>query len=114
MSNKQRKSILSYLKLAMQHIIKWNTQPDKRSNSWIISINKSRTHIKKIQKEKPSLSDEFLKNNWDDTLKKAITDAEKEMQQKAENKKLTWKEVFEKKYIIPLLVIAFAVICYFC
>lgn len=107
MANKDNKSILSHLKNLMMHIIKWNTQEDKKGNSWRKSINNSRKEIKDVQKRKPSLNDEFLKNNWDKTFSEAKKEAEKEMQQETSINKLTWKEVFFNKYTF-IAMIAFA------
>ena len=100
MSNKERKSILSYLKNLMMHIIKWNSQEEKRSNSWRKSINNSRNKIKDIKEDTPSLNDDFIKKNWDKTFDKAKKEAEGEMQQKSKIENLTWKEVFISKYTL--------------
>ncbi len=107
MANKERNSILSHLKNLMMHIIKWNTQEDKKGNSWSNSIKNSREGIEKVQKRKPSLNDEFLKNNWNNTFDKAKKEAESEMQQVTKINSLTWKEVFFNKYTF-IAVITFA------
>ena len=105
MSQKDRKSLLSFLKILMLHILKWKNQPTRQSASWVNSINYSRTDIQKIQKRKPSLSDDYIKKVWEEELHDAVKDAEKEMNQEATDKKLTWDEVFKNKYTLMLIVL---------
>jgi hypothetical protein len=89
----------------MLHIVKWNSQSEKISKSWKSSIEFSRKKIKDIQETHPSLNDNYLKENWDASVKKAIIEAEKEMNQPATKTELSWDEVFTMKYILPLLII---------
>ncbi len=107
MANKKNKSILSHLKNLMLHIIKWNTQEEKRGSSWKRSIDNSKKEIKNVQAKQPSLNDDFLKKNWDKTFDKAKNKAEKEMKQKTSINNLTWKEVFFNKYTF-IAILAFA------
>lgn len=109
MSSKNKKSILSYLKVLMLHIIKWKSQEEKRSNSWKNSIKNSRKKIDDIQIESPSLNEDFLLENWDKTFDKAKKEAEGEMKKKSKISGLNWKEVFTNKYtliFIFLIVVA--------
>lgn len=89
----------------MMHIIKWKTQEDKRSNSWENTIDYSRTGIEKTQSKQPSLNDDFIKDNWEETYERATKDAEKEMGQESKVKKLTWHDVFINKYSLFVLII---------
>ena len=89
MASRDRKAILSYLKVLMIHIIKWKSQPEKRSSGWIGSIDNSKKGIKRIQRKVPSITDDFLKENWDTTFEKAIPKAEEEMTKKSTVKKLS-------------------------
>lgn len=49
----------------MMHIIKWKTQPNKRSRSWIVSILDARDAIEESREEMPSLNREFIESLWD-------------------------------------------------
>lgn len=100
MAKKDRSAILNHLKNLMIHIIKWNSQEDRRGSSWQQSINNSRDKISDIQKNKPSLNDEYLKKKWNDTFDKANKKAENEMQEKSKINNLTWTEVFINKYTL--------------
>jgi len=105
MSKSDKRSIISYLKVAMLHIIKWYSQPDKRSASWINSIDNSRQAISEIRKDNPSIPDSLLLNSWDKKFNEAKKDAEREMNQKSTVDKLTLEQVFNTKYILTLIFI---------
>ena len=95
----ERQAVKSQLTRLMMHIIKWKTQLDKRSLSWIISILDVRDAIKESQEEMPSLNREFIESLWDQCFIKAKRKAEAEMNCKSSISFLTWEEVFEEQYI---------------
>ena len=105
MSGKNKKSFLSYLVNLMSHIIKWESEPSKRSTSWQRTIRNSRREISNIQRKQPSLNTDFLEQNWEHSTEKAIKEAEKEMQKPAPKRQLTWFEVFTKKYVLIAVVL---------
>jgi len=82
----------------MMHIIKWKTQPERRSRGWIASINSARREIEEIQEETPSLNRAVIKGMWDKCFKAAKEDAEGEMNKTPSIEKLTWSQVFEHDY----------------
>ena len=98
MAQNNKKSIISYLIRLMKHVFKWLSEPDKQSKSWENSIVNSRENINKLQLDKPSLNDDFLKSKWDKSQKTAKKEAENEMKQPTDINNLTWKQVFEDKY----------------
>ena len=112
MANRDRRTVLSHLKNLMMHIIKWDSQEDKRSNSWRDTIKNSRDGITNSQKKNPSLNDEFLKKNWEKTFDLANKKAEAEMKKESGITNLTWKEVFINKYTL-IAIFAFILIKFF-
>jgi hypothetical protein len=98
-SRSERQALKSQLIRLMMHIIKWQTQPNKRSRSWIVSILDARDAIEESQEEMPSLNREFIESLWDQALIKAKRKAEAEMGCKSNISSLTWKEVFEDEYV---------------
>ena len=112
MANRDRRAILSHLKNLMMHIIKWNSQENKRTNSWRDTIKNSRDGITDSQEKHPSLNNEFLKKNWDKTFDKAKKEAENEMGKKTDTTDLTWKDVFISKYTL-IAIFAFIFIKFF-
>ncbi len=99
MSRSERQALKSQLIRLMMHIIKWKTQPNKRSRSWIVSILDARDAIEESQEEMPSLNREFIESLLDQAFIKAKRKAEAEMGCKSSISSLTWKEVFEDEYV---------------
>lgn len=54
MSKRDRREILSRLKLILMHLLKWNYQPSQRSASWE-TIRNNREEIAQILQDSPSL-----------------------------------------------------------
>ena len=99
MSRSERQALKSQLVCLMMHVIKWKTQLDKRSRSWVITIFDARDAIEESQEEMPSLNRDFIESLWDQAFIKAKRKAEAEMNCKSSISSLTWKEVFEDEYV---------------
>ncbi len=99
MSRSERQALKSQLVRLMMHVIKWKTQLDKRSRSWVITIFDARDAIEESQEEMPSLNRDFIESLWDQAFIKAKRKAEAEMNCKSSISSLTWKEVFEDEYV---------------
>lgn len=98
LARSERRALRSQLVRLMLHIIKWKSQPKRRSFSWRASISNARYEIGEIQEETPSLNRQVIKEMWDRCFKQATKDAEGEMGQKSSVDKLTWAQVFEYEY----------------
>jgi hypothetical protein len=98
LARSEKRALRSQLRRLMVHIIKWKTQPNKRSRSWRASISNARLEITEIQEETPSLNRQVIEQFWERCFKVAKNEAEAEMEEKAKVSKLTWTEVFEKDY----------------
>ena len=94
----EKRALRSQLVRLMMHIIKWKTQPERRSISWCVSIRSARREIEDIQEETPSLNRTVIKGLWDKCFRAAKEDAEIEMSQKSSIEKLTWAHVFDHEY----------------
>ena len=97
MANSERKALSSHLVVLITHIIKWYTQPWKRSNSWRLSIKNSREAIEDLLMKHPS-----LKSIIDVLIPEAIisgtAEAEGEMKIKSTKKTISKKELFDDTY----------------
>ena len=51
----ERNKITSSLRLVYQHLLKWQYQPEKRSKSWINTIDRERDNIRDYVEDMPSL-----------------------------------------------------------
>ena len=96
----EKRALKSHLARLMAHIIKWKTQPVKRSRSWVATIYNARDEIKDIQEETPSLTNDMIEEIWSKCLQAANREAEADMNQDSSVSELTWQEVFEDDYRI--------------
>jgi hypothetical protein len=98
LSRSEKRALKSQLIRLMLHIIKWRSQPERRSFSWIASIKDARDEIADIQEESPSLNDSTIEGLWDKAFIIANRDAQAEMHVKSSVKSLSWHDVFEQEY----------------
>jgi hypothetical protein len=59
MGKSERRELLNRLALLISHLLKWEFQPERRSNSWKATINHQRLRLKKLLNESPSLKYEL-------------------------------------------------------
>ena len=55
MGRSEKRELVSRLTILLQHLLKWQFQPEKRSNSWRAGIREQRVRIARILKASPSL-----------------------------------------------------------
>lgn len=94
----EKRALKSQVTRLMAHVIKWKSQPEKRSGNWIASIYNAREEIRDIQGETPSLTDAVILELWGKCFRAAKREAEGEMNQKSPVLSLSWEEVFEEPY----------------
>ena len=74
MSGSQRRELRSRLRQLIKHLLKWQYQPGRRSQSWINSIVNQRAEIEGLLKDSPSLKSllpEILKEAYEGARKDA-------------------------------------------
>ena len=98
MGRAERNAVDSQLVRLMKHVIKWKSQPERRSVSWAVSIVNARYEIAKTQEYEPSITDEVIRGMWERAFKQAKKEAELEMQKKSTIETLSWNEVFNESY----------------
>jgi len=96
----EKRALKSQLIRLMTHIIKWHTQPERRSHSWIATIYNAREEITDIQADTPSLTDSVIRDMWDKCFLAAKREAEGDMNQPSSVTELSWEQVFEEPYEI--------------
>ena len=55
LGRKERQELRNRLGVLLGHLLKWQFQPDKRSNSWLGTIREQRVQIKLLLQDCPSL-----------------------------------------------------------
>jgi hypothetical protein len=98
LTRSDKRALKSHLVLLMIHVIKWHTQPDKRSRSWHATIQNARDEIRDIQEDTPSLNRAKIEMIWDRCFETACRDAEIQMNQKPALQSLSWSQVFDDPY----------------
>ena len=56
MGRKERQELRIRLAILLGHLLKWQFQAEKRSNSWLRTIKEQRIQIKLLLKDSPSLN----------------------------------------------------------
>ncbi|PSB18386.1 DUF29 domain-containing protein [filamentous cyanobacterium CCP2] len=77
MSKRDKREILSRLKVLLLHLLKWKYQPSHRSASWEITIRNYREEIAQILQDSPSLKSypsEVLVQAYDSARKNAASE----------------------------------------
>lgn len=98
LSRSEKRALKSYLIVLMTHVIKWHSQPGRRSASWRATIQNSRSEILDIQEETPSLNRAAVEKIWSKCFVAARLNAESEMKLPTSLASLTWEDVFEAPY----------------
>jgi hypothetical protein len=55
LSKRERDRLLSSLRLIVHHLLKWDYQPQRRSRSWLATIQRERANINFFLEDSPSL-----------------------------------------------------------
>lgn len=100
LARSERRALRSQLIRLMQHVIKWQVQPERRSWSWVATIRNVRRDIADIQHETPSLTRRVLEAMWQDCLAAARDAAAGEMNRPVPPLLLTWDDVFTTAYTL--------------
>ncbi len=72
-----RRALESQIKRVLEHLLKWTYQPDKRSRSWLTSLNDARDKIDLILDDSPSLAREdviqqLIASSYSKAVKSAV------------------------------------------
>lgn len=102
LTRSDKRALKSHLVLLMKHVIKWHSQPERRSRSWRATINNARREISGIQEDTPSLTRAVIEAMWDDCFAAAKEEAEIEMDQESALQSVSWAQVFEESYELPV------------
>ncbi|MBE9175102.1 DUF29 domain-containing protein [Synechocystis salina LEGE 06155] len=63
LSKRERDRLLDSLRLIVDHLLKWDYQPQRRSRSWQVTIQRERNNISFYLKDSPSLK-RYLTDEW--------------------------------------------------
>jgi hypothetical protein len=101
LSKQARREMRSQLVRLMTHVIKWKSQPERRSKSWVLTILNARDEIDEIREETPSITEAVIRETWDRCFVKATRNAEYQMRRRATVAELSWDDLFKADYRLP-------------
>lgn len=79
LGRKEKQELVNRLGVLLGHLLKWQYQPQNRSNSWLASIKEQRRQIQRLLAQNPSLSsymDEALLLGYEDAVDLAVKETE--------------------------------------
>ncbi|NJN67297.1 MAG: DUF29 domain-containing protein [Chloroflexaceae bacterium] len=95
----ERRALKSQLVRLVTHVIKWKEQPERRTSSWVYTIESARMEIADLLEEEPSLRPQ-LPDLLSRVQQQGQRLAEAEMQQPAKMGEVSWQELFEDRYFL--------------
>lgn len=100
LSRSDARALRSHLVRLMQHVIKWQTQPQRRSQSGVATIAIQRQEIADLQAENPRFTKAYIQERlWDRCVQLAVKEVERDMNQAIPaTPTLSWDDVFETDY----------------
>jgi hypothetical protein len=102
MSNSQRRSLKSNLKILLMHLLKYKYQPSKRSNSWLYTVIEHRQRLSDALKSSPSLKGYFLEvftEAYEAAKELAIAETGLEIDIFPTDSPFTPEQVLDKQYL---------------
>ncbi|MGA0130915.1 MAG: DUF29 domain-containing protein [Candidatus Nanopelagicales bacterium] len=75
LSKRERDALLSSIRLIIHHLLKWDYQPQLRSRSWLVTVQRERSNIVDYLADSPSLKKYMTDEYLDKVYKKAKLDA---------------------------------------
>ena len=54
-ARREAEAARSALRLVLQHLLKWDSQPDRRSRSWMLTVRTQRRTVERVLAENPGL-----------------------------------------------------------
>ncbi|MBI3328113.1 MAG: DUF29 family protein [Nitrospinae bacterium] len=102
LSRADARALRSHLVRLIQHTIKWQVQPQLRSQSWVATIAIQRQEITDLREENPRFTEAYIRERlWDRCVQLAVKEAERDLNQAIPNPPvLNWNDVFETDYQI--------------
>jgi hypothetical protein len=75
LSKRERDSLLRSIRLIIHHLLKWDYQPQLRSRSWLVTVQRERSNVADYLTDSPSLKKYMTDEHLDKIYKKARLDA---------------------------------------
>jgi hypothetical protein len=105
LGRQERRELTNRLALLLGHLLKWQHQPEKRSNSWLATIREQRTQINRILADSPSLKsylEEAFSLSYQDGINLAVKETNLPYETFAENCHYEITQILEPEFLPEL------------
>jgi hypothetical protein len=105
LGRQERRELTNLLALLLGHLLKWQHQPEKRSNSWLATIQEQRTQIKRILADSPSLKsylEEAFSLSYQDGINLAVKETNLPYETFPENCHYEITQILEPEFLPEL------------
>jgi hypothetical protein len=102
--DEQYDKLESALRVLMLHMLKWDTQPDRRSPSWTLTVLEQRRRVERQLRKNPGLKsrlDEALSDAYEDARLEAASETGLPMRTFPEIRPLDYAELMERPMVWP-------------
>lgn len=94
--------LVSYLEIVLQHMLKWDYQPEWRSRSWALSIAEHRRRVTHNIKDNPSLKprrDEAIERAYELARMRAANETDLPLSIFPGGNNYTWADIIERPFV---------------
>lgn len=100
--NSDKRETFSRLKVLLMHLLKWQYQPQKRSSSWLNTIDEQREQLELILKNSPSLKPyfrEILSDCYQKAIRAAVNETNLPRQTFPKECPFTQEQILDDNYL---------------
>ena len=105
LGRQERRELTNRVALLLGHLLKWQYQPEKRSNSWLATIREQRTQINRILADSPSLKsylEEAFSLSYQDGINLAVKETNLPYETFPENCHYEITQILEPEFLPEL------------
>jgi hypothetical protein len=95
------RSLVSACEIVIAHMLKWDHQPERRSNSWIASIAEHRARIGQELEDSPSYASrtgEAMRRAWRPARARASTETDLPLRQLPTESPYTFEDIMNREH----------------
>jgi len=101
LGRKEFRTLDSLLTQILEHMLKWDRQPERRGVNWVNSIAKQRSKVRKLIRDNPSLQSrqiEAVTEAYPDAVRDASTATSIPAQQFERDCPYTWEDIMTRPF----------------
>jgi len=102
LGRRERDRLVSAVRLILHHLLKWHYQPERRSRSWVKTIQRERINTQSYLEDTPSLqrilTQDWLQKTYNIARKEAALETELPLNTFPEDCPYSWEQVFDEGF----------------